>query len=90
MLQAALIAAPLVMQGASILFGIGKKKKAEAKVSKEAAQVTADSMKQAAALKAQVMGSLGSISGGYTGPSGISTSGAGIGPMQGGPPFLQR
>ena len=90
MLQAALIAAPLVIQGASILFGVAKKRKVNKKVSAEAAQVTADSMKQAAALKAQVMGSLGSISGGFTGPSGIATSGAGIGPMQGGPPFLQR
>lgn len=87
-LQAAMIAAPLVLQGISTIGNIFECKKIKKAMAASNAQLDAQNAQMAASLKQQTQQSLASITGGFTGPSGISTSNHGIGRMQGGPAFL--
>ncbi len=87
-LQAAMIAAPLVMQGISTIGNIFKSRKAKKAMAANNAQISAQNAQMAAQLRQQMQQSLTSIQGGFMGPSGINTSPTGIGAMNGGPPFL--
>lgn len=88
MLQAALIAAPLVLQGISTIGSIFGSRKAKKQMKAQLEAMNAQTAAGARALQAQTQAVLGSIGGNYTGPSGITAGAQGIGRMAGGPPFL--
>lgn len=88
MLQAALIAAPLIMQGISTIGSIFGSRKAKKQMKAQMAQLSAQNAQNAKFLQAQTQQVMGSIGSNYTGPSGINAGANGIGRMAGGPPFL--
>jgi hypothetical protein len=87
-LQAALMGGTLLMTGANLIGNIFKGRKAKKQMKAMTAQINAENAQRAQALKAQTAQVLGSITGGYTGPSGIQAGAQGIGPMMGGPSFI--
>lgn len=87
--QAAMVAAPLVLQGINTIKNIFTSRKAKKTMAANSAALSAQNAQVAAQLRQQTQSCLASISGGYTGPSGINAGNAGIGQMTGGPAFLQ-
>lgn len=90
-LQMALLAAPLVVQGLQTIFSIGKSRKAKKETAAGIASLTADTQQRAQAMQGQTAKVLGSINGGYMGPSGTPAGQGGVPTMQPGqlPGFAQ-
>jgi hypothetical protein len=86
---AALIAAPLVMQGISMIGSIFGSHKAKKAMAAQTAQLGKENAQRAQQLKQMMAQTLGSTNSSYMGPSGISPSGNGIATAQQGqlPPF---
>lgn len=88
-LQAALVAAPLVAQGIGTIAGIFKNRKVKKDIKAKTEALNAQNAQIAKQIQAQTGQALGSIGGGFIGPSGINAGSNGIGLMSGGPAFLQ-
>ena len=79
--MAALVAAPLVMQGISMIGSIFKSRKLKKQMKAQTAQLSAENAQRAQQLNAMMQQTLGRTGASYMGPSGINPTSAGIGTM---------